>query len=274
MKTPSSELKRRAKQRLKGKYGLCIGAQFIVYAVVFIIMLVYFGVIFSLEIANASFFAVGNGKTAFIILRAMAFLSYVVILSLAGLLAPGINRIYLNLCTDQRAGFSDLLYAFQNKPHKFLGFYFVNLLIGIVWGIPFFVVFAVSLITDFIPVMIVLLVLMYLLWLLGIFGTMLFLAQSMFILIESPDKKVFASLKESADMMRGNKGSLLYLYLSFFGILVLGYCSLGIGYLWIMPYIQCTAVEYYLDLKSRRTPRPHTGYEDGSFESVWRQGNQ
>ncbi|MEY8353829.1 DUF975 family protein [Lachnospiraceae bacterium 54-53] len=274
MKTPASELKRRARQRLKGKYGLCIGAQFAVYAAVFVILLIYLCAVFSLTAVNRSFFAGGSGKTAFILLQAVVFLSYVVALSLVGLLTPGINKIFLNLCTDQTAGFSDLLYAFRNRPQRFLGLYFVNLLIGLFWGIPYFVVMAVSIITEFIPVMILLLVLMYILWLAGIVFTMLFLSQSIFILIESPDKKVFASLKESADMMKGGKGRLLYLYLSFTGMLVLGYFSLGVGFLWIMPYIQCTAAEFYLDLKSKGAPQPGAGYEDASFEYMWRQENQ
>lgn len=274
MKTPSSELKRRAKQTLKGRYGLCIGTMFIVYAVVFTIVLIYFGAVFSLELAKASFFTSGNGKATFIIFRGAAFFAYVVMLSLVGLLTPGISRIYLNLCTGQPARVSDLLYAFQNKPHKFLGFYFMTILIRIVWGIPYFVVFAVSIITDFIPVMTVLTVLMYLLWLFGALFTMLFLSQSMFILIESPDKKVFASFRKSADMMKGYKGSLFYLYLSFFGIIVLGYCSFGIGFLWISPYIQCTLTEFYLDLKARYEPKSYDRYEDRSFETMRNPENQ
>lgn len=274
MSVSSSELKRRAKQSLKGKYGLCIGAQFLVEALVLVIVIVYAGVIISLGIADNSFFSSESGRKALTIMMIMIFLSYLAVLSLAGLLTPGMNRLYLNLCVGRKAGLSDLLYGFQNKPHRFLGLFFMNILISLAWGIPYLVVMAVAVITDYIPVMVVLLVLMYVLWLIGIIVTMLFLSQSQFLLLESPDKKVFACFKESAEMMKGRKGKLFSLYLSFCGMVVLGYLSLGIGFLWIMPYIRCTVIEFYLDLKAARAPRPQETYEETSFGYMWEQENQ
>ncbi len=270
MKTPTSELKRRAKQKLKGRYGLFVGSQLIVSTVSFVIMLVYLGVVFALEFADHSYFMNGSRiRPEFIILQVLIFLAFLVMLSLLGLLMPGINKLYLNLCTGQPVRLSDMLFAFQNKPYRFLGFYFVNVVIALIWGIPYFVVLIVSIITDFIPVMLVLLVLMYLLWLAGSIITMLNLSQAMLILTESPDRKVFASFRESIDMMRGNKGRFFYLSLSFIGVILLGYGSLGIGYLWIMPYIQCTMVEFYLDMKAGRAMH-HVEEQGGAlYDSVW-----
>ena len=50
-------------------------------------------------------------------------------------------------------------------------------------------------------------------------------------------------------MMRGNRCRYFGLGLSFLGILALAYMSLGIGMLWIVPYLICTNVFFYLDLK-------------------------
>ncbi len=122
--------------------------------------------------------------------------------------------------------------------------------------------------------MVVLLVLMYLLLLIGNIITMLYLSQSMFLLIESPDQKVIGSLKESAAMMKGNKGGYFYLLMSFIGMVVLGYCSMGIGLLWALPYIQATITEYYLDLKERRSLDFPGRHGEVSFESMWNQENQ
>lgn len=272
MSVSTSELKKRAKRSLDGKYGLCIGAQFLTGALILVIVLVYAGVIFSLGITNNSFFSSESGRKALTIIMILIALSYLAVLSLAGLLMPGMNRIYLNLCLGRKAGLSDLLYGFRNKPHRFLGLFFMDILISLAWGIPYLVVLAAAIITDYIPVMVVLLVLMYILWMIGILVTMLYLSQAEFLLLESPDKKVFACFRESAQMMRGNKGKLFYLYLSFFGIVFLGYLSLGIGFLWIVPYIRCTAIEFYLGLKALSRPREID--EEAGFGYMWEQENQ
>lgn len=275
MKTSSSELKRRAKRTLKGKYGFCIGIQFIECGILLAITLVYMLTSFSMGFLSEPFLGGGRSVSAgYVVLRAGVYISFLIILSVYGLLKPGVLKIYMNLCSGSTAKLSDLLFAFQNKPHRFIGLYFINLLIGFAWGIPYFVVLIVAVITDFIPIMVVLLVLMYLLLLIGNIITMLYLSQSMFLLIESPDQRVIGSLKESAAMMKGNKGGYFYLLMSFIGMVVLGYCSMGIGLLWALPYIQATITEYYLDLKERRSLDLSGRDGEVSFESMWNQENQ
>jgi len=275
MKTSSSELKRRAKRTLKGKYGFCIGIQFIECGILLAITLVYMLTSFSMGFLSEPFLGGGRSVSAgYVVLRAGVYISFLIILSVYGLLKPGVLKIYMNLCSGNTAKLSDLLFAFQNKPHRFIGLYFINLFIGFAWGIPYFVVLIVAVVTDFIPIMVVLLVLMYLLLLIGNIITMLYLSQSMFLLIESPDQRVFGSLKESAAMMKGYKGGYFYLLMSFIGMVVLGYCSMGIGLLWAIPYIQATITEYYLDLKERRSLDFPGRDGEVSFESMWNQENQ
>ncbi|GLC81043.1 DUF975 family protein [Lacrimispora brassicae] len=275
MKTSSSELKRRARRSLKGRYGLCIGVQFLAGAVIMAASLVYVLTSFSLGLTQTSLFDGSRSiSPGYIALRAGIYLSFLVILSVSGLLMPGILKIYLNMSAGHTARLSDLFFAFQNKPHKFLGLYFINTLIGFAWSVPYFVVLIVAGITDFIPVMVVLLVLTYLFLLIGSTVTMLYLSQSMFILIESPDQRLWRCLKESAEMMKGNKGGLFYLLLSFFGMIILGYCSLGIGFLWIFPYMYATMTEYYLDLKERRSHNSFKGGEEALSQSMWNRENQ
>ena len=274
MKTSSSELKRRARRNLKGRYGLCIGIQFLVGAVLLAISLVYVLTSFSMGLVDPFSAGTQNISAGYMAVRAGIYLSFLAVLSIYSLFMPGILKIYLNICTGHTARLSDLLFAFQNKPHKFIGLYFINVLIGFIWAIPYFVVLAVALITDFIPVMVVLLVLTYLLLLIGSIITMLFLSQTMFLLIESPNQRLWNCLKESVRMMKGNKGRLFYLYLSFFGMIILGYCSLGIGFLWVFPYIQATMTEYYLDLKEGLSYNSPERRGEVSFESMWNQENQ
>ncbi len=60
------------------------------------------------------------------------------------------------------------------------------------------------------------------------------------------DPKV--ALVKSETMMNGHKGELFVLQLSFIGWGILSVLTLGIGYLWLMPYMMTTFANYYENL--------------------------
>lgn len=66
--------------------------------------------------------------------------------------------------------------------------------------------------------------------------------------IDQPQLSVLEGFRMSCALMRGNKLRFLQLQLSFFGWFLLGLCSAGIGFLWIIPYIGQTSANFYLDL--------------------------
>lgn len=275
MKTTSAELKKRAKARLKGRYGMCVGTEFIVSAVMSVFFLIYFMIALFMGVANAALFTGGSEfGPGFILMQIVIIFFSIILVAALGLLMPGILKLYYNISTDQNPGFSDLLFGLKNKPLKFLGLYLVQVLIGILCSIPYIIVFVVAVITDYMPVMIVLLVLMYFVLLAGTIISSIYLSQSMYILIEATNKGVFQSVRESAEMMRGNKGRLFYIYLSFIGMVFLGYLSMGIGFLWILPYMHATYTEFYLDLKAQQAPAVYYSQPDVSYESMWNQENQ
>ncbi len=275
MKTTSAELKKRAKARLKGRYGMCVGTEFILYAVMSVFFLIYMVIMLFMGVANEALFTGGSEfGVGFIMMQIVVIFFSIILMAAIGLLMPGILKLYYNISTEQNPGFSDLLFGLKNKPLKFLGLYFVQLIIGLICAIPYIVVFVVAIITDYMPVMIVLMVLMYFVLLAGAIITSIYLSQSMYILMEDTDKGVLQSVRESVEMMRGNKGRLFYIYLSFTGMVFLGYLSMGIGFLWIIPYIHATFTEFYLDLKAEQAPRTYISQQDVSFESMWKQENQ
>ena len=59
------------------------------------------------------------------------------------------------------------------------------------------------------------------------------------------------ALKKSKDMMMGHKWRLFCLFTRFLGWILLGILSLGIGFLWIGPYIMTSTANFYIDLKNR-----------------------
>jgi len=63
----------------------------------------------------------------------------------------------------------------------------------------------------------------------------------------------FEALNQSKQMMTGFKGKLFRLWLSFFGWFLVGIITLGIGFLWVLPYYNTAKANFYQDLKDHLT---------------------
>jgi uncharacterized membrane protein len=59
-------------------------------------------------------------------------------------------------------------------------------------------------------------------------------------------------IRMSIRLMKGHKGRLFYIQLSFFPLWVLSMFSCGIGILWLLPYMEATSANFYLDLIKKR----------------------
>lgn len=70
-----------------------------------------------------------------------------------------------------------------------------------------------------------------------------------YILHDNPELSVREALRKSEEMMKGHKFDLFYLMLSFLGWAVLALFTLGIGYLWLCPYMYCAMAAFYDDIK-------------------------
>jgi uncharacterized membrane protein len=70
-----------------------------------------------------------------------------------------------------------------------------------------------------------------------------------YIIQEYPELSPREALKLSREMMRGHKWNLFVLDLTFIGWILLTILTLGIGGLWVSPYMQTTVAHYYEDLK-------------------------
>ena len=77
------------------------------------------------------------------------------------------------------------------------------------------------------------------------------LAYSMYpyVLRDEPDLSVWQTLKKSEAIMKGYKGKLFLLYLSFVGWFILGAFTFGILYIWLTPYVMTSTVKFYDDVR-------------------------
>ena len=87
-------------------------------------------------------------------------------------------------------------------------------------------------------------------------------SMSMYILAENKGKSAHECIKESKAMTEGHKMELFMLGLSFIGWVLLGFVTLGISYIWVVPYIRATFANAYVSLK----PVVEEPYEDVTFD--------
>lgn len=73
-------------------------------------------------------------------------------------------------------------------------------------------------------------------------------AMTPYILVDNPELGPNEARLKSIEMMRGHKGKLFGLELSFIGWFLLCILSLGIGFIWLAPYYQTTHAAFYHNL--------------------------
>ncbi|MBE6071316.1 MAG: DUF975 family protein [Clostridium butyricum] len=72
-----------------------------------------------------------------------------------------------------------------------------------------------------------------------------YISQAYYICIESPTKPTIECIKESFRMMKGHVSDYILLNLSFIGWGILAIFTCGIGFLWLMPYMEVTLAKFH-----------------------------
>ena len=75
-------------------------------------------------------------------------------------------------------------------------------------------------------------------------------AMTPYILEENPELSANEAIDRSRAMMKGHKFDLFWLFLSFIGWFFLSLLTLGIGGLWLGPYMQTATAAFYEDVKA------------------------
>ena len=96
------------------------------------------------------------------------------------------------------------------------------------------------------------------LWsLLGIIATYRY-AMMPFLMAEFPDLGALDAMRESKRLMQGNKWRLFCLEMSFLGWAFLCMFTLGIGMLWLLPYMASARTAFYLEVTGRSHEQQQT----------------
>lgn len=140
---------------------------------------------------------------------------------IAGPLTFGLISCFLKLVRNDEFRFENLFDGFKNFASSFL----LMLLIGI-----FIFLWSLLLIIP------------------GIIAAYRY-SMAFYILNDNPKMGAMDALRESKKMMVGYKGKLFFLSLSFIGWTILSVLTLGIGFLWLIPYMNTTTANFYQNLK-------------------------
>jgi len=152
-------------------------------------------------------------------------LGYIAILIIAGPMVVGFNLIFLTIARRTRADIEQLFQGFSIFGTA-LGAYLLTLLYTTLWTL--------------------------LLIIPGIIAAYSY-SMTFFIIADDPTVGANEAITRSKEMMVGNKWKLFCLYWRFFGWSLLCIFTLGIGYLWLVPYMQTTLAHFYEDVKSNNT---------------------
>ena len=231
----SEELKAFAKEHLFGKYGIAIGACVIVNLIILFVS--FFSTIFL------------NMNTIYGII--LNFVISFVISVLAGLFTSGEKYFYLKLVCGKPVTLGDVFYGFKLYPNKAV---LIQLYLSIwiyISMIPRTILTYMLLLYPENAILALFYSLSMILYL--VVSVMIFLnySQAFYLLHDFPEYSVSKLLSTSRQLMKGSKGRLFYLTVSFIPLLLLGLLSCGIAILWIAPYIDTTYTEFFLDLMKK-----------------------
>ena len=84
---------------------------------------------------------------------------------------------------------------------------------------------------------------------------------------DKPELDAKQAVEESKRLMTGNRGKLFCLQFSFIGWAILAALTFGIGYLWLLPYLQFSMFAFYKKLSGNDTVEVETNVEnDGPIQ--------
>lgn len=166
---------------------------------------------------------------------------------LSGLFTSGISYFYLKIACGKHVSAGDVFHGFRNTPDKALRIQLWISLFTFTAELPAFFMgsrltlassprelaayAACTVLSGIMP-----------------FILNLFYGQAFFLLHDFPHYSGQELLSVSRRMTRGHRLRLLYLYISFIPYLIPVFLSCGIAMLWVLPYMNATLTEFYLDL--------------------------
>jgi len=166
---------------------------------------------------------------------------------ISAVLLLGMIHYTMNICKGQPYKLSDVFYGFRFQPDKAIISKFLFILAELVCLLPAILFAILFYITENSLLMIVMSVFLVI-GLTAVIILHLTLHFVYYLILDYPDATIKELIVYCANMMRGHRVKFFYLYASFLPLYVLGILSLGIGLLFVEPYVNVTLAQLYLDI--------------------------
>ncbi len=248
-KKTSAQIKAIARQALMGNYGKPVGASIIVY----MLNSLFTMLLLALVLLFGSFMYDGRDSGALAV-AVILLLSYVLYLGINQVLIAGYTRICYQIAMGKESSINDLFYGFKHHPMRFVGLsclLVLCLIVVVLLSLPLRILSVIAMAEE--------VMLGLLLYVLGIIVELVLMIViiscfllAIFILVENPERTLGEVFRINWELLRGNWWRIIRLQLSFVGIALVGFLSLGIGLLWVMPYQLCTYTVFYRTLKEEQ----------------------
>lgn len=238
------ELKNLAKDKLQGKYGAAVLILFL-YSLITASVSLFISMLANMTSATA--YALTGSPSAVTVVTIIFELINLAVVIVLGILQAGITLFFLNLACGQPHATGNLFYGFKQDSGKALILSAAVGLCNAVCLYPSQYCLSAYLNTRNAQ-------LLYIACILMLIGFCIYvpislgLSQVFFLMLDYPERTARDTLALSFQVMRGHKGQLFYLQLSFIPMMILCLCSFGIGFLWLNPYMQMTYTYFFLDI--------------------------
>ncbi len=211
------ELMADARLALSGNWGLAI----LGYILYLLLLLSFFAFIFS-AIFFVSILGKASGADPSAALETMQLVVQAVEFLASGAITVGFCSFFLGIAQDAEARLELLFTGFRRFWKSFAAYFFANLFIFL-WTLLFIV-----------P---------------GIIAAFRY-AMVFYIVADDPECGPLEALERSKQMMKGNKWKFFCMHWRFLGWWLLATLfTAGIGYLWLIPYMQTSFAKFYEDVK-------------------------
>lgn len=220
--TPNARIMAGARAALAGRWGLAIGFILLMYLVIMgLAMIPFIGIIVYLICLPALIVSGAKFLTALVRRRDDA-------------------RVGMLFCCFDRFGTA-------------LGAMALTTLFILLWCLPLYATMGllVPLLAGDRELLVVLLVLLSVLFYIPALRAMCTYAMTPFIVADNPHIGPLTAVRQSKQMMQGSRWKFFCLYFRFIGWMLLAMLTLGIGLLWVYPYMFVSMAGFYEDVRGK-----------------------
>ena len=233
MKRKLKELKRIARGNLTGNYLVLMKAYIWINALVMLVELP-FSMLQTEELWSSQ-------NIIYLIAQLLISIVSIVLIS-------GQYKMHLSVARTGKADSRDLFSVFKNQPDRYILANLIVFGISLVCLIPTFGSLAILHYFDSLAWTLVALVLNVISFILTLYVTLTY-NLVFYLMLDTEELSAIEALKAMRQMMQTHKRRYLYMQFSFLGMLFLCVLSLGVGLLWVEPYMTQTTTLFYLDTK-------------------------